>query len=290
MVVGGGPGGLLSTLYLRRYKRRVLLVQTGEPRALWIPRIRNLVGYTEGLTGPELLRRLERQALRLRPDFLEGEAKVERCGKRFLIKVGEAMFEADKVILATGMEDVQPPFPNFATLRAKALLAYCPICDGFDHSENRVGLLVKDNNGLDKLRFIAKFSPDLHVLPTEKFRVSAKHRRQMEKLGVRFYGYPIKAVDACGNKELRVRFRGRKPLRLNLAYVELGATVRDAAFRDLRKLRRTKEGFLMVSPHQETSVPGLFAVGDCVNALAQVSVAAGQAAIAATRVHNDLPF
>lgn len=289
-VIGGGPGGLLATLYLRRYKRSVLLVQHGEPRAKWIPKIRNLVGHTEGLTGPELMQRLQRQAMRMRPNLVKGEARVERLGRRFLVRVEGNAFEADKVILATGMEDVQPPFANFAQLRARALLAYCPICDGLEHCDDTVGLLVRDNSGLDKMRFLAKFCPDLHILLTEKFRISAKHRREMEKLGARCYEFPLLGLEADGRRALLAHFRGRRPLRLRLAYVELGARVRDEAFRELRGLRKTKQGFLMVSYHQETSIPGLFAVGDCVNALAQVSVAAGQAAIAATRVHNDLPF
>ncbi|MGZ3712431.1 MAG: NAD(P)/FAD-dependent oxidoreductase, partial [Bdellovibrionota bacterium] len=221
-VIGGGPGGLLATLYLRRYKRSVLLAQTGEPRALWIPRIRNLVGHTKGLTGPELMRNLELQAMRYKPDRIEGEASVERLGKRFLVNVGEEKFEADKVILATGMEDVQPPFTNYRKLRAKGLLAYCPICDGPDHCADKVGLLVSDNDGLGKIPFIWRWSKDLHVIATEKFRVSAKNRKLIEKHGVRFYDYPIKCLEAEGSRALVVRFWRHKPLQLRLAYAEFG--------------------------------------------------------------------
>ncbi len=62
----------------------------------------------------------------------------------------------------------------------------------------------------------------------------------------------------------------------------------DGAFRDLKGLKRTDEGYLVTGPHQELSVPGLFAVGDCVEGLAQIGVAAGQAAVAATTIHREL--
>lgn len=291
IVVGGGPGGLLSTLYLRRYHRSVLLVQAGEPRARWIPRIRNLVGHVEGLSGVELLERLRVQAMKFRPDLVEGEGKVERDGRKFLVTVGEKKFRAHKVILATGMEDFQPPWRNFPALRRRGLLAYCPICDGFERGiAGRVGLLIRDNCGLEKIPFLSKVCPDLHVLTTEEFRPSAKHRKEMERFGARFYPEPVRRIEAVKGRQLAVHFYGRRSLLLRTVYVELGCKVRDAAFAQLRGLRKTKQGFLIVSYHQETSIPGLFAVGDCVNALAQVSVAAGQAAIAATRVHNELKF
>jgi thioredoxin reductase (NADPH) len=288
VVIGGGPGGLTAALYLGRYKRTVCLVHGGIPRAHMVPKIHNLAGDPEGLSGRELLRRLRRQVARLLVDFVPGEAKVSRRGKHFLVEVGERRLRAAKVILATGIEDVQPPFPNAVELCERGLLGYCPICDGFDHSGEKVALLVRDEHGLDKIPFLAKFSPNLHVVCLEPgLKLPPRCRRVADRLRVRVYRSEVTAL-VGRRRHLEVRFRGRAPLRVSLAYVALGARVRDEAFRGIRGLKRTKEGYLQVSYHQETTVPGLFAVGDCVNALAQVNVAAGQAAVAATRVHNDL--
>jgi thioredoxin reductase (NADPH) len=72
------------------------------------------------------------------------------------------------------------------------------------------------------------------------------------------------------------------------AYVMMGTSVPRDATRYLHGLKRTRAGFLHVNAHQETSVRGVYAVGDCVSALSQVSVAVGHAAIAATHLHNSL--
>ena len=77
---------------------------------------------------------------------------------------------------------------------------------------------------------------------------------------------------------------------MDFSYVALGVEFDKTAVQHLNNLRRTKDGFIQTSSHQETSISGLYAVGDCVNALAQVSVAIGQAALAATRIHHDLFF
>jgi thioredoxin reductase (NADPH) len=97
-------------------------------------------------------------------------------------------------------------------------------------------------------------------------------------------------MSATRGGKLAVHLRNGDALRVGVAYVALGTTIDHSATRHLHGLKRTKAGFVIASSHQETSIPGLYAVGDCVNSLSQVSVAVGHAAIAATRVHHDLGF
>ncbi|MFN8792184.1 MAG: FAD-dependent oxidoreductase [Bdellovibrionales bacterium] len=82
----------------------------------------------------------------------------------------------------------------------------------------------------------------------------------------------------------------KKPKVFDFGYVVMGTRFDTSSTASLRGLKRVRGGFIQTSAHQETSIPGLFAVGDCVNALAQVSVAIGQAALAATRIHHNLVF
>jgi thioredoxin reductase (NADPH) len=285
-IIGAGPGGLVSGLYLERYKRKIVIFDSMDSRAQWAPRIRNLIGYTNGISGRHLLFQLRKQVSAYNPRFVKGEACVQRKKSAFEISVGDSKFTAQTVILATGMKDIQPDVPNVTSLRKKGLLAYCPICDGFDHSKQKVGLLVRDNHGLKKVSFLAKFSPNLRVFTTQKFRVASHHIQTMHKLGIRFYSEPIQSLEA--NKGLQVNFELGRPVHVDLAYVGLGSYLNDHAFKGLKKLKRKKDGFIMTTSHQETSIPGLYAVGDCAQGLSQVSVAVGHAAVAATQIHNRL--
>lgn len=291
VVIGAGPGGLVSALYLRRYKRSIALIDHGVPRARWIPRIRNLVAHTEGLTGPELLLKLRRQIVRLGTEIVQGEARIQKRRSGFRVDLNGDFFLAKKVILATGMEDLQPPVANWPELRALGALAYCPICDGYDHSDEPIALIADSPHGLAKIRFIAKFTPRLHVVVIRDFKIPKKFLKDVEHLGLKLYQGRLERLESCRSpRGLRIHLEGQSALEVRLGYVALGSRVRDSAFAHLEGLRRTNEGFLTVSTHQETSIPGLYAVGDCVNALSQVSVAVGHAAIAATHVHNSLGY
>lgn len=291
-VVGGGPGGLVATLYLSRFRRKVVLIDSGHSRAQWIPRIRNLIGYSKGLTGPQLLAHLSDQVHQYQADWIQGEAQIFRRSEGFEVRVGKRRFSARKVILATGMKDHQPPLSNIPALRKKGVLAYCPICDGFDHQDQHIGLLVKDNHGLRKVKFLFQFTSRISIFQTRPFRVAPQHLRKIEEMRLTLHKGRIQSL------RYRMRPRGLSvqmedsPDRfsVDVAYVALGVDFNELSIRHLRGLRRTKEGFVLTKSHQETSIPGLYAVGDCVSALAQVSVAIGQAALAATRVHNELGF
>lgn len=293
IVVGGGPGGLVSALYLGRFRRNVLLVDAGRPRARWIPRIRNLIGYAQGLSGLELLKRLREQvALYPHVKFLEGVAHVNRARKGFIVEVGGRQFTAGYVILATGLKDLQPDWPNLNQLRSTGVLGYCPICDGYDHAEQKVALFVKSSRVLKKVKFISDLCPQLTVIPTEKIEPTPAFLKLIKERNLKWVSNPVDHLKYDNKKnQLCVFIMGKsKPLKFDFGYVAMGVDFDTTAIRHLKGLRRVRDGFIQTSSHQETSIHGLYAVGDCVNALAQVSVAIGQAALAATRIHRQLTF
>lgn len=288
-IIGAGPGGLVAALYLSRFKRKVLIVDAGHSRAQWIPRIRNLIGYGPGLDGLTLLKRLKKQVTRYKNDWIRGEAEVRAKGSGFEVRVNGQKITAQTVILATGMKDAQPEVSNIPELRRRAVLAYCPICDAYDHSDQKIGLIVKDNHGLKKIGFLSQFSKSLIIFQTHPFKVSSQNEKEMRRLCCGIVKGPIEWMKYCPRpKGLFIKSTDSDPVFVKVAYVALGVDFNLKTTRSLKNLKRTKDGHIITKSHQETSIPNLYAVGDCVNALAQVSVAIGQAALAATRIHNRL--
>ncbi|MGI8839181.1 MAG: NAD(P)/FAD-dependent oxidoreductase [Caulobacteraceae bacterium] len=84
VIVGAGPAGLTAATYLGRYRRRVMVLDGGLPRASWIPRSHNTPGFPGGVAGPELLSRLRAQAKRYGAHIREGRAgDLDKDGDNF---------------------------------------------------------------------------------------------------------------------------------------------------------------------------------------------------------------
>ena len=265
------------------------MIDRGDSRVQIVPKIRNLVGYFSGISGHQLLLRLRHQALQYNAKMIKGEAVIYRRHDGFKVCVENQSYFSKYVVLATGFKDKQPKDIDMAALCKQGVIAYCPICDGFDHSDESIGVLVSSSEGFRKLKFLYNFTKRLHVILIRDIPIPSRHIEKIRKLGVKVHVGALENLRFVEKrKNLQVKLHGQKPFEVKMAYVALGMRVSKKAVEHLKKLRRTKDGLILVNSHQETSISGLYAVGDCVKALAQVSVAVGHAAVAATHIHNQL--
>ena len=131
LVIGGGPAGLTAAIYLARFRRRFLVIDAAASRASWIPVSHNLAGYPDGIAGTELLARMRAQAERYGTEIIRD--RIERLeqptGGGFVAVMADgSRHAAERVLLASGTEDVPPPLalPDRAEAVRRGLLRYCP--------------------------------------------------------------------------------------------------------------------------------------------------------------------
>lgn len=278
----------MAGIYLRRLRRRVLVVCEGKPRVERIPRIRNLIGYEKGISGRRLIAKLRRQYKRYGGDTIQSRAEVSKGVRGFEVHCDGQVLKARKIILATGMKDLEPPGGRLQELTDKGLVGYCPICDGFDHTREKIALIISSAEGLAKVPFMLGFSSNLIIVKTAPFAISPSQQKTLLRLNIGLAPGNMKSVRATPAQHLDIQMDDGRKIRVQSAYVLLGARAVLDAVKSLKGLKKSRKGFLTVNCHQETSIAGLYAVGDCVDGLSQISVAAGHAAIAATDVHNKL--
>jgi len=289
IVIGGGPAGLTAALYLQRFHRKTLVIDQGKSRVKLAPQIRNLIGYSQGISGRVLLNRLRRQADQYGVRVFKGEGVIFRVRGGFEVRAGADSFFSRFVILATGLQDIQISGIDYRDLCQKRVLAYCPICDGYDHSDKKIAVIIDSENGFRKVKFLSHFSRRLHATVIKNFKISERWQKEMQRLRVRVHQGELQRLNFdCDSQTLQIKLKGQRQFETQVAYLELGAKVPQKAVAHLHGLNKTPEGRFRMSAHQQTSIPGLYAIGDCANSLAQISVAAGEAAIAATAIHNQL--
>ena len=289
IIIGAGPAGLTSAIYLARFRRRIALFDAGHSRASYIPRTRNYPGFPDGISGDELLARLRSQAERYGARVTRGLVESLECEDGlFVARVGETEVRAPKVILASGVVDREPEMDNLREAIAAGRVRLCPICDGHEVIDQRLAVYGPARSALPHAVFVRTFSDDVTLLVPrgDDGARAADARRRAEAAGVKLECEPVARM-ALDGEGIAVQLADGKSLSFDTVYPSLGCRMRSELATGLGA-RCTEAGDIVVDDHLRTSVPGLYAVGDVVAALNQISVAVGHAAIAATDLHNAL--
>ena len=290
-IVGAGPAGLSAALYAARFLRSTLVLHDRTPRAARIPLTRNVPGFEDGIAGPDLVDRMTRHATKYGATFAEAHiSKASRVNGRFELQGDDKRsWTARSLILATGVNLNQIPIDDrLHELALKhGVLRYCPVCDGYEHRNERIAVVGCDISGAGEALFLRKFSSDVTLLPQSDTELTGQERHDLERAGVRTVATPVSRYDPVEG-EMRVHLKGQAdPLAFDVLYPALGIRPRNSLATAMG-IRIAEDGKVSADAPFGTEVEGLYCAGDLVEGLDQISVALGQGAIAATRAHNWL--
>ncbi|UEM22052.1 NAD(P)/FAD-dependent oxidoreductase [Skermanella mucosa] len=291
LIVGGGPGGLTAAIYLVRFRRNILVVDEAKSRCSWIPTSHNHAGFMEGINGIELLERMRCQARQYGTRIETGSiASLCRLGDRgFRATTADGVeLDAETVILATGVIDDQPRLPNLFDTVQRGLIRVCPICDAYEVIDTKVAVIGHGRDALGEVLFIRGYTSDLTLLTLgTPMNLTADDRAKLSDLGVAIVEEQVERVTEEAGRITKVILKSGTELAFDTLYSALGTLARSTLAGQLGA-EMNNQGRLVVDSHCQTSIPGFYAVGDVVEGLNQISVSMGQAAVAATAIHNLL--
>jgi thioredoxin reductase (NADPH) len=289
IIVGAGPAGLTAALYMGRFRRRVLVVDGGDSRAAWIPTTHNHPGFPDGVTGPALLELQRDHALRYGAKIQQGTVEaLSVLDDGFKLQLDGETLHAATVLLACGVEDNAPALPEVDESVRRTLLRICPICDGFEVTGQRVGVIGHGPLGAREALFLRTYADELTLIHiAEPDALPAEERALLAQAGVTVIETPIDSVELQPDRPRALCFSGQGRMEFDALYSALGVTPR-TGLALAAGARHDDQGRLLVDDHQQTSIPGLYAAGDMVRGLNQITTAQGEAAIAATAMHNRL--
>jgi thioredoxin reductase (NADPH) len=289
-IVGGGPAGLTAALYLARFRRRVLLIDAGRSRAALIPTSHNYPGFPQGVSGKELLRRLAAQASQYGIEVLPTRARSLRLiDGGFVLQADQRRIEAAAVLLATGVLDRKPDIPDIRAATLGGAIRWCPICDGYEVQDQAVGLLAPADTGFRHALFLRTYTDRLIWFVHGSLEALKNHEvARLADLKVRVVPEQVARMRPLPGPAVHITTGAGEAFVLDTLYPMIGFDPQ-LALLDGLGTRTDQDGQLWVDEHQCTSIPGLYAAGDVVHALNQMSVGAAHAATAATAIHNALP-
>jgi len=289
LVIGAGPAGLTAAIYLARFRRSLVVIDGGQSRAALIPRSHNCPGYPDGIVGTQLLQRLrtqgERYGVHVRDGLVE---RLEVEGDGFVADAGNGAIHARKVLLATGIVDKEPEMKGLREAIQQGCIRLCPICDAYDVIDRRLGVYGPPNVAWGHAVFLRTYSQSIDFLvPNGCDPVGQEAADGLAAAGVALVEDPVVEIFMTEGQRAGARTQSGAVREYDVIYPTLGCRPRSSLAANLGAAL-SDSGEIVVDAHQRTSVPGLYAAGDVVDALNQISVGMGQAAIAATDMHNAL--
>ena len=289
IIIGAGPAGLTAAIYLARFRLRIRLFDSGSSRAAMIPCTHNHAGYPDGIKGTDLLLLMRRQAEKYgavrEPVRVDA---IERDGENFVVVAGDQRAPARTVLLATGVVNHRPDMPKdlHDTALEQGLIRYCPVCDGYEVTDKRVGVIGTDTHGMREALFLRAYTKDVTLVsPDGGHQLDDSCKRALQDAGIARVDGPCGGWAMEDGRFAMDTAEGR--LAFDSVYPAMGSRIR-SELAVVAGARASEDGCLEVDDHQRTTVPGLFAAGDVVKGLDQISHAMGEAGVAATTIRNLL--
>jgi thioredoxin reductase (NADPH) len=288
LIIGAGPAGLTAATYLIRFHRRIAVVDAGSSRARWIPSSHNCPGFPFGVAGPALLQKMRTQAEEYGVSIEHGRVvALQRGDAGFRATAADGRtWQARCVILATGIVDRMPAMAGLEDAIARNVVRLCAVCDGYEASDERIAVYAPADVAIRHALFLRTFSRVVSAVCSEPGAPSADAADAARAAGVAVLP-PARSLQHDGECCVFTLDDGSVH-RFDTVYPVLGADAQSQLAKALGAAIDDNHE-LTVDANQQTSVDGLYAVGDVVDVLNQISVAVGHAAIAATAIHNRLP-
>ncbi|MCS5732252.1 NAD(P)/FAD-dependent oxidoreductase [Herbiconiux daphne] len=291
IIVGGGAAGLNAALVLARARRRVVVVDAGEPRNRFAP---HMHGYLtrDGLSPLDLLELGRAEVLGYGAEIVEGRA-VSASGEAGAFTVtldGGRMLTGRRLIVATGLRDELPGIPGLAEQWGTGAVA-CPYCDGWEARDLRIGVIATSAMSIHQASLVRQWSAHVTFVGPPTTELDADTRAGLEARGTRILPNAVTAVLADAEGRLTgVALDDGSTIELDRLFVGPRPVARDELLRQLGAEQMTTPmgEWTASDPFGDTSVAGVWVAGNSANAGALVIVAAAAGATAATAINADL--
>ena len=274
IVIGSGPAGITAAIYAKRRSLSILVISKGMGALQKAEKIDNYYGFENGISGKELYVNGIKQAKNLGIDFIEDEVINIEYINQFTIETVNSKYEAKAVILATGVSRNVPNIKGIKEFEGKGV-SYCAVCDSFFYKGKDVAVLGDGNYAIHEFETLKPIASSVTILTNGNTMVENRDSSiEVNSKKIREFRGDTKLEE--------VEFEDNTIQNLNGVFIAMGT----ASSSDLaRKIgARIENNNIIVNENMETTVPGLFACGDCTGGLLQISKAVYEGAKAGLAV------
>ncbi len=291
IIIGSGPAGLTSAVYTARANLKPLMIEGEEAggQLMITTEVENFPGFEHGITGPELIAVMRKQAERFGTRFLtRNVTRVDFSSRPFKVYVGDQLHLAKTVIVSTGASAKLLGLPSEKQYMSRGVSA-CATCDGAFFRNVEVGVVGGGDTAMEEAQFLTRFASKVYIIHrSESFRASKimVDRAQKNPKIEFIYNTTVDEVIGDGKSMTAVKLKSTKTgeiteKQLQGLFIAIGHQPNTKLFKDV--LDMTDVGYLKTKPGTSyTNIPGVFAAGDVQDSVyRQAITAAGTGCMAA---------
>ena len=275
IIIGKGPAGISAALYTVRANLKTLVLSAGKSALEKADKIENYYGFSEPISGEQLLREGENQLLRIGGEIREEEVIGIDKEDLFRVTTTKGVWQSRTVLIASGQKNISLGITNLKKFEGRGI-SYCTTCDGFFFRGKKVGVLGFNDYALHEAKELLAFTKDITLFTNGKATdFSAKTREILQSIQIQ--EKPVRAFEGDQFLEKLVFDDGTEfPLDgIFIAYESASSTTFALKMGILMQ-----DQYIITNQNQETNIEGLYAAGDCTGVFKQIPVAVGQGALA----------
>lgn len=290
LIIGSGPAGYTAAIYAARANLAPVMYEGLQPggQLTTTSDVENFPGYPEGITGPEMMEDLRKQASRFGTDVRYGYAtEVDFSGKPHKVLIdNEKWIEADSVILATGATAKYLGLPSEEKFQGYGVSA-CATCDGFFYRGKVVAVVGGGDTACEEATYLAGLCKKVYVIVRKNYLRASKtmQHRMLNTPNIEvLFGMVTKEIigDHVVKGVILTNEHGQDTtIDIDGLFVAIGHKPNSAIFKHF--INTDETGYVLTEPGStRTNVEGVFACGDLQDKIYRQAVtAAGTGCMAA---------
>ena len=286
IIIGGGPAGITASLYIKRAGFNVLVITKGESALNKAKKIENYYGFEKPISGRVLIENGEKQAKALGVNILKKEVigiKYTNDNNYEVITANQTQNEryiAKTIVLATGANRNKPNIKGVQEYEGKGI-SYCAICDAAFYKNKDVAVLGNGEYAIGEIEELLPVVKSVTMLTDGQEHIENRSNNEKFKINDK------KIREFRGNTRIEeIEFEDNSTEKVNGIFIAQGtASSLDFA----KKLGARIEGnYIIANDNMETTIPNVYAAGDCTGGILQISKAVYEGTKAGLSIINKL--
>jgi thioredoxin reductase len=288
IIIGGSYAGLSAALSLGRSLRKVLIIDSQQACNRFTPHSHNFL--TQDGQAPETIAQLAREQVKKYDtiDFYNGRATQGfSSGNGFEISTQKGdLFAASKLIFASGIKDLLPQIKGMDACWGVSVI-HCPYCHGYEVRSQATGILGNGDFAYEFAKMVHNLSKELSIFTNGPANFTPEQGEKLWEHGIKIIESPLKELVHQNGQLEEVLLENNISIPLKALYARL-PFVQHCDIPITLGCDLTDQGYLQVSPMQQTSVEGIYACGDNASPLRSVANAVASGATAGAMINREL--